>query len=404
LASLPQHITIHLEGTQTYTWQRAGSPTGVHGPGPHRFNHALQDHSKKVMDQVSPSLRGRLAYEVHSAWICNLQVFEGCDNLPDELFINIAVILKERVFAPFEVLFEPDDQADSIFVINSGVVMSKGLSLVVRGQTLGDDALFAWRNQLSRGYQATSLSQGRTYMMAAQDILEILHRKQFVEYVTVPLKRISDGKCRHLLKSFACSAYEAAFKDTIDEAIETLLTELNTVSPTVLAGCVGLMLRLHFRCKSLAYDHDALSWRLDRMDDVSPVFAKQIVGQMREMDQAATQWKSEHKAKEKSLVRFSGPSALCRVCSPRLSQRRRCHSATPLTESTRWAAQASRTFEELAGFGRGLAEEADGDQRVSVMLNRKIRRSTLDPSQLEVQMTHLDTMREKLAGWGLVRV
>lgn len=273
------------------------------------------------MAHVSPSLRGKLAYEVHSVWMSNLQVFEGCDNLPDELFINIAMVLKERVFAPFEVLVEPQHKADSIFVINSGVVMSKGLSLVVRGHTFGDEALFAWRNELSRGYQATSLSQGRAYIMMAQDILEILHRKQFVGQVTVPLKRISDGKCRHLLQSFARSAYQAAFKDTMEEAIETLLTELDAVSPTVLAGCVGLMLRLHFRCKSIAYSHDTLDWKLSRMDDVSPLFAKHIVGQMRDMYQAAKQWVPVRNAKANPIVRFSGPSALCQVCSPRLLYR-----------------------------------------------------------------------------------
>ena len=290
------------------------------------------------MDRVSPSLRGRLAYEVHSAWMSSLQVFEGCDNLPDELFINIAMVLKEMVFAPFEVLIEPHHKADSIFVINSGVVMAKGLALVVRGHTLGDEALFAWRNQLPRGYQATSLVQGRAYIMVAQDVLEILHRKQFAKHVSVPLKRVSDGKCKHLLQSFARWAYQAASNaDTMEEAIEMLLTELAVVSPTVLAGCVGLMLRLYFRLNSIPYNHDTLDWRLSRMDDVSPVFAKQIVGQMREMDQAAQQWVHERKAS--SLVRFSGPSALCQVCSPHTPlvppPKYWRHSATLLTESTR---------------------------------------------------------------------
>ena len=82
----------------------------------------------------------------------------------------------------------------------------------------------------------------------------------------------------------------------------------------------------------------------------------------------------------------------------------RRHSATLLTESTRCAAQASRTFEELAGISKGSAEEAgDKASRMSVMLNKKIRRSTLNARELETQMTQLDTMRERLTGWGLVR-
>jgi hypothetical protein len=75
-----------------------------------------------MLDHVSPSLRGRLAYEIHSAWISKLEVFEGCHDLPQELFISIAVVLKDLVFASFEVLIAPHQKADKVFVINSGVV------------------------------------------------------------------------------------------------------------------------------------------------------------------------------------------------------------------------------------------------------------------------------------------
>ena len=103
--------------------QVSAASTRSHAAGgySHRFNHTLQDNAQKMLDHMSPSLRGRLAYEIHSAWISKLEVFEGCPDLPQELFISIAVVLKDLVFASFEVLIAPHHKADCIFVINSGI-------------------------------------------------------------------------------------------------------------------------------------------------------------------------------------------------------------------------------------------------------------------------------------------
>jgi hypothetical protein len=140
--------------------------------------------------------------------------------------------------------------------------MSRGLTLRVSGQTVGEDALYAWRQNLSRGYQATSLSQGRAYILDTEQLVDIMHRKQFASYLIITLRRIALGKCRSLLASFASVTASAAKAETMEDAINVQLTDLEFVSPVKLPGCVGIMLRLHLRLKGIEYSHETLEEEL----------------------------------------------------------------------------------------------------------------------------------------------
>ena len=143
-----------------------------------------------------------------------------------------------------------------------GVVMSRNLTLRVSGCTVGEDALYAWRSNLSRGYQATSLSQGRAYILDTEQLVDIMHRKQFALHLTIAMKRIAFGKCRSLISFYASVAAKAATAARMEDAINEQLTELEFANPVKLPGCVGLMLRRHLRLKCIEYSHETLEQQL----------------------------------------------------------------------------------------------------------------------------------------------
>lgn len=88
-----------------------------------KSNSANRDHFLRVeqslLDELSPSLRTKVALIVNKRVIENVPFFWNC--IP--LFVTeIIMLMKPAYYAPFEFVVEENDLADRLYIINSGSV------------------------------------------------------------------------------------------------------------------------------------------------------------------------------------------------------------------------------------------------------------------------------------------
>lgn len=87
--------------------------------------------------------------QVHSRWVrClfpGLVAADGFKKLSASFFYAVALKLDLQLFAPLEPLTDVHDLATNVFIIQSGVVMTRGLQLRHSGDLVGDDALAVFR-------------------------------------------------------------------------------------------------------------------------------------------------------------------------------------------------------------------------------------------------------------------
>jgi len=164
-----------------------------------QFSNTMQDTSTDILSKVSPSLRKQLAWQVHSFWLTRVQLFQDLD-LPQEFYVVIASLLESNLFAPGEILIEPHDFPDKLFILHSGMVLAGRIRTV--GDPFGEDCMSVWRNNASRNFQATAMSHGRVYTMFHPKLMEVMHRPQYQSTCQQAFKNMTRAKCQSIVRFF----------------------------------------------------------------------------------------------------------------------------------------------------------------------------------------------------------
>jgi len=94
----------------------------------HSHNTLKEDEVVEIMDKLTDHLRMEVALFIHTDWIKEVPFFQGCD---ETFIVYLAVSMVIRTFTPKEAIYMPGDEADSMYVVKSGMAASKG---VIYGQ------------------------------------------------------------------------------------------------------------------------------------------------------------------------------------------------------------------------------------------------------------------------------
>lgn len=87
-------------------------------------------------------------------WLKQLPLFRRA-KLPPPFFVSLAIDLEVHLFAPLEVIIESHSHADSLYVVEKGIVLCKGL-VKTQGDVFGEDAISAFRCARCRSRPACS--------------------------------------------------------------------------------------------------------------------------------------------------------------------------------------------------------------------------------------------------------
>jgi len=103
----------------------------------HKTNTLMGSTSKTMFDELSPQLCEEVALHSHSDWVHSVPFFQGC---PDRFVINLAVYMELLSCGPKEAIYEPGDVADSLYIVNRGLLASGG-TIFNKGKVVGVDVL-----------------------------------------------------------------------------------------------------------------------------------------------------------------------------------------------------------------------------------------------------------------------
>ncbi|XRB25558.1 potassium voltage-gated channel [Pseudoscourfieldia marina] len=90
-----------------------------------------------MMQELSPKLRQEVAHAISEKWTSKVELFKG---LGRQTLVELALALNTEAYTPNEVIFESDDPADRIFIIQRGVVLHDG-KLCMKNTMFGERAM-----------------------------------------------------------------------------------------------------------------------------------------------------------------------------------------------------------------------------------------------------------------------
>lgn len=129
-----------------------------------------------LLEQMSPTLRGNISMHLHADSICNVPFFNCNDDKERESFISmLATELKPEAFAPGELLITPNEVAETMYIIEKGLVGCQGR--VKRAKdVIGEDMIMSERN---RPYSAHVMTYIDTYSLQKEVLNDILGTGKF---------------------------------------------------------------------------------------------------------------------------------------------------------------------------------------------------------------------------------
>ena len=93
----------------------------------HCRNMLRQRYYHKLLELMSPALRGEVAMYTHGAWIQQI-TFLCCDNEEERtrFIVQIALALDGRAYAPDELIYSCGEVADALYIVQRGIVAGQG--------------------------------------------------------------------------------------------------------------------------------------------------------------------------------------------------------------------------------------------------------------------------------------
>mmetsp|Transcript_15275 Transcript_15275/g.29457 ORF Transcript_15275/g.29457 Transcript_15275/m.29457 type:complete len:1182 (+) Transcript_15275:78-3623(+) len=195
----------------------------------YRFEHANRSNLSRILDRLTPTLRGALAWRVHCTWLKRMPLFQRV-NLPGPFYSSLADLVETKLFAPLELLIEQQHIADCFYVVERGIILTKSPKPVkTEGDVFGEDAISAWRYNMKRNYQANSFTHGSLYIMKVDLLCELLLRPQYLKVTRRVRRRIMREQARSLIVFFSQT-----------------LTSIAQSEPDFHSGCLAVKAALDF--------------------------------------------------------------------------------------------------------------------------------------------------------------
>mmetsp|Transcript_27387 Transcript_27387/g.51790 ORF Transcript_27387/g.51790 Transcript_27387/m.51790 type:complete len:624 (-) Transcript_27387:259-2130(-) len=196
----------------------------------------------EILDELTPHLRGRLAFQLNYTWLNECQYFS---NVTEDLCVSIAVCLRAQPFAPRESVFKATDFVESLFVIERGLVAQRGY-ILGKGQIVGQEAFYRSKTQCWE-YQAVTLSHGILLVLPSEKLHSILEQKRFSQVKRVLRRTVIKVQMKELAIHAARVLRHAARMPDYDEAMEYLRMEWGSVKMAALSPHVfAVLLRIRY--------------------------------------------------------------------------------------------------------------------------------------------------------------
>jgi len=132
-----------------------------------RHNRSIQDR-QNLLQEMSVTLREEVAAHTHGDWMKTVPIFKGAEN---DFIVSTTLLLKHQTFSPREAIYRAGDLADRMFIVERGVVATKG-RIYTAPKVFGDDGLLRLNGK--RTALAITLSYCVTYVLEQQALIEAL--------------------------------------------------------------------------------------------------------------------------------------------------------------------------------------------------------------------------------------
>jgi potassium voltage-gated channel Eag-related subfamily H protein 7 len=162
-----------------------------------------QEYYKELLEKMSPALRGEICVYINSTWINNVPFFSRRGKLAakigaDEhkLFITaIAMKLAPQAFAPQEVIVQIGELAETMYIMQRGVVAKKG-QIISSGKYFGEDIILQADR---RAYMVRALTYVDVFTLTKTDLSLIMDSASY--------PNIS----KQLRRAALCESFRASF-------------------------------------------------------------------------------------------------------------------------------------------------------------------------------------------------
>jgi len=143
----------------------------------HRFNTGSLHSNADLLNQMSPALRENVATHTHSSWIRDIPFFMECN---DEFVVKVALLLEQRTYAPHELVISLMEDAETLYIVKSGVCACKGM-IYTSGKYFGEDMITAIVKpaEAKRFYMARALTFSDVYTLTKTNLMTLLEHERF---------------------------------------------------------------------------------------------------------------------------------------------------------------------------------------------------------------------------------
>ncbi|KAK3240751.1 hypothetical protein CYMTET_49426 [Cymbomonas tetramitiformis] len=104
----------------------------------YRFTSTDVKHYHKVLQALSPKLRGEVSMLADNQWIKQVELFRNC---PQKFLVEVAMRISQQTYPPLESIFNEGDEADTMFVVKKGLLLFEG-KIYRRWDSLKDESLY----------------------------------------------------------------------------------------------------------------------------------------------------------------------------------------------------------------------------------------------------------------------
>ena len=158
-----------------------------------------------VLKKVSPTLQGEVATGMHGAWMAEVPYFQGTDRRTGEKWtiserfrVQVALSITSHVFAPFESIYREDSLADSLMVVERGLVGATG-RLMRKGTSFGQDVFLNEDGTALRGHAANALTHAMVLCVPGTTLHSLLALPENAQV----RKQVRLRICRETVKNIA---------------------------------------------------------------------------------------------------------------------------------------------------------------------------------------------------------
>ena len=143
-----------------------------------RFCRGLQrqSHYMKLLQQMSPKLRGEVSVFINSQWVVRVPFFNGAPSTETKHFItDIALSLTVSAFAPEEYIVRVGEPTEVMHILQKGVVSRNG-RVFFRGSLMGEDMIL---HDEKRYYEIKSVTYCIVSSLSKENLEAILDRGHY---------------------------------------------------------------------------------------------------------------------------------------------------------------------------------------------------------------------------------